>query len=172
MNMLCLTSTMDKFMKQTIINNILAYLTQELAVIETAARNAHLAAIDEQSIADTQYDTLAIEASYLAQGQSKRARELQQAITQIKALSIDAKNYVTQGALVQVAQSDQTPLVKQWFFIAPAAAGFNCAFEQQKVTVISPDSPLGNVLMNCFVDDDIDIVLGNRRCQYQILAIH
>ena len=66
--------------KEKIIQDILNYLRQELSIIQEAANNAHLAATDDQSVAETQYDTLAIEASYLAEGQSRRVDELKLSI--------------------------------------------------------------------------------------------
>jgi len=67
-------------MKAEVISKILTYLQNELASLSTAAKNAHLAAIDDQSVAETQYDTLAIEASYLAEGQSRRVEALKKSI--------------------------------------------------------------------------------------------
>ena len=66
--------------KQALVELIISDLQQALNQAISAANEAHAAAVDDQSVAETQYDTLAIEASYLAEGQSKRVQELQKAI--------------------------------------------------------------------------------------------
>ncbi|WP_284243902.1 GreA/GreB family elongation factor [Thalassotalea insulae] len=155
-------------MKQQIINKVIEHLKQELTAISAAAKAAHSAAIDEQSIAETQYDTLAIEASYLAQGQSLRAQQLNQAINQIKSLSLATSNKVTLGSLVHLEQAEQGT---QWFMILPAAPGFRCTIEQQEITVITPDSPVGKSLQGKQIDDEITLQLGTRKVSAEIIQL-
>ena len=66
--------------KNKILDAVLSYLYLELSHCEQAANNAHLAATDDQSVAETQYDTLAIESAYLAEGQSRRLIEFKVSI--------------------------------------------------------------------------------------------
>lgn len=151
-------------MKLTLINNIIRYLKDELQTSLTAANNAHLAAIDDQSIAETQYDTLAIEAGYLAEGQSRRAESLKQAIKSFEQLAeitsqiSEPHAVIKLGSIVQLAQ-DQP--MQQYFFIAPAAAGYRCEIEGKKFTVITPESPMGQSLINQGTTDEVSIKLGN-----------
>ena len=151
-------------MKLALIDNIIHYLTDELQNLFTAANNAHLAAIDDQSIAETQYDTLAIEAGYLAEGQSRRVESLKQAIISFEQLAEITKKMpephenIKLGSIVQLAQ-DQT--MEQYFFIAPAAAGYRCEVEGKKFTVITPESPMGKSLINQGLTDEVSIKLGN-----------
>jgi uncharacterized membrane protein len=73
--------------KQQLITIIVSSLSQQLQKAIAAANEAHAAAVDDQSVAETQYDTLAIEAGYLAEGQSRRVTEFQQAIDAYQALT-------------------------------------------------------------------------------------
>jgi len=160
-------------MKTLIINNILTFLKKELAMQLQAANNAHSAATDDQSIAETQYDTLAIEASYLAEGQSRRVEELQQAIRAFLQLSSEQKNnalnyVVTIGSLVQLFQDEES---KNWFFIAPAAAGFKTTIAQQNVTVVTPESPMGKALINLSVGDEVNLTLGSHQLNDHIVTL-
>lgn len=151
-------------MKFQLISKVLSHLNEELNTLLLAATNAHLAATDEQSIAETQYDTLAIEAGYLAEGQSRRVEELKGAIASFEQLSEviekspNEHNKVQLGSIVQLLQ-DQT--ADQYFFIAPAAAGFRCDIENKHFTVITPQSPMGKALLNRYLDDEVTIKLGN-----------
>ena len=153
--------------KKQLVDTIVTALTQELQQAIAAANDAHAAAVDDQSVAETQYDTLAIEAGYLAEGQSKRVTECQQAVEAYQAIKLtnfDETSFVVLGALVQLAADSKTD---HWFFIGPAAGGFRCQLDQQNITVITPQSPMGMALLGKQQEDDIQIMLGdNKRVDY------
>lgn len=158
--------------KKKIICDILAHLEHELLAIKNAANNAHLAATDDQSVAETQYDTLAIEASYLAEGQSRRVDEIQQdkqAIEQLVIRDFQEEMSISLGALVQLAQDDKNT---QWFFIASAAGGFRGVLNGQTYTVITPNTPMAKALTGKFIDDEIGLMIGINKQQYEIIAIY
>ncbi len=158
--------------KQQLVNIIITELTQELHKAIAAANEAHAAAVDDQSVAETQYDTLAIEAGYLAEGQSRRVTEFQQAIDAYQALtrfSFDEKSQVTIGTLVQLAADSAS---NHWFFIGPAAGGFRCKLAEQNITVITPGSPMGVALLGKQQDDDIEIMLGANKLEDYIAQLH
>ncbi len=147
--------------KTTLLNNVIKHLYAELKNSELAAKNAHLAATDDQSVAETQYDTLAIEASYLAEGQSRRVDEIKESILLFEQLV----NYVSQpcvqvkvGCLVQL---EKDKLANAWFYIGPAAGGFTCNINEQTFTLITPMSPMGSALIDKEEGDEVTIHLGN-----------
>ena len=157
--------------KKQLVNIIVGALTQELQKAINAANEAHAAAVDDQSVAETQYDTLAIEAGYLAEGQSKRVSEFQQAIEAYQALELvtfDENSTVTIGALVQLAADSES---RHWFFIGPAAGGFRCNLAEQAITVITPQSPMGIALIGKQQDDDIEIMLGANKLEDYIAQL-
>ncbi|MGB1199076.1 MAG: hypothetical protein ACPG46_08505 [Thalassotalea sp.] len=161
--------------KNILLKGLLTHLVNEHNILITAANNARAASIDEQSVAETQYDTLAIEAGYLAEGQAKRAAEINLAIEQIKALtlmSFNESSAINMGALVQIEQFKcAQPNNNQWYFIAPAGAGFTMKFEQCSVTVITPQSPLGQSMINKYVGDDIELPQANKAFAAEILCV-
>jgi transcription elongation GreA/GreB family factor len=139
--------------KRILINQVITHLQDELLILISAVKTAHLAATDEQSIAETQYDTLAIEAGYLAQGQSRRVVELQQAISLFQKLVIKPYfNTVSLGALVQLTKNQEN---NSWFFIAPAAAGFQSKIGNKSITLVTPEAPLGKALFGKKLHDEI-----------------
>jgi transcription elongation GreA/GreB family factor len=147
--------------KDKLIQLIISELEKELNQAINAANEAHAAAVDDQSVAETQYDTLAIEASYLAEGQSRRVQELHTAISDyhsLKVIDYNQNSAIALSALVQLSKDTQE---QHWFFIGPAAGGFRCALSEQRITVITPQSPMGLALLGKYQDDDIDIKLGN-----------
>lgn len=152
-----------KISKQALVALIISELKQELNQAISAANEAHAAAVDDQSVAETQYDTLAIEASYLAEGQSRRVQALHTALHDyhtVNLVDFNKNSALALTALVQLAQDEQEP---HWFFIGPAAGGFRCILSAQHITVITPKSPMGLALIGKYQDDDIDIKLGNNQ---------
>lgn len=147
-------------MKDELIKLLLEHIQQELCSLKEAANNAHLAAIDDQSVAETQYDTLAIEASYLAEGQSRRVQELTDATKQLAALTFKPSKSVVLGSMVQLSQDMD---IKHWFFIAPAAAGFKCKINERHVTVITPSSPMAKVLLGKEAGDEISLNIASNK---------
>ncbi len=155
--------------KEKLISNILNHLKNELSKTMLAAQNAHLAATDDQSVAETQYDTLAIEAGYLAEGQARRVQEIQDAIIKFERLDINENSSVVKlGALVQLENDKST---QHWFFIAPAAGGYKCNVDGQKYTVITPQSPMGTVLIGKYRDDDIELSIGANKINDYIFSV-
>lgn len=166
--------------KKEIIHKIVKHLSCELSTTQLAAHNAHSAAIDDQSVAETQYDTLAIEASYLAEGQSRRVEEIKYSIAQfeqLQARELTRSTTISIGSLVQLDKGESN---NEWLFIAPSAGGFKCVLQEGNVTVhitvITPHSPMGKALINKEIDDDVSIniqsikVKENGNCDY-IVAI-
>lgn len=164
--------TSTKIDKKVLVTLIIKSLKQELSQAINAANEAHAAAVDDQSVAETQYDTLAIEASYLAEGQSRRVQELQEALLNYQELTLvafDESKPIALSALVQLYADNKK---QHWFFIGPAAGGFRCQLNQQQITVITPKSPIGLVLMREFEGDNIDVMLGNGKLKDYIASVY
>lgn len=159
------------FNKQTLLTLIIKELEQELNQAISAANEAHAAAVDDQSVAETQYDTLAIEASYLAEGHSRRVQELQTAIADYNAMNLagfDENKPIALSAMVQLSKDRDN---QHWFFIGPAAGGYRCILSKKHITVITPSSPMGAILLGKYQDDDIDIELGNSHLADYITSV-
>jgi transcription elongation GreA/GreB family factor len=164
--------TSPKVDKKLLVSLIINNVKEELSQAINAANEAHAAAVDDQSVAETQYDTLAIEASYLAEGQSRRVKILQDALFSYKALALltfDENKPIALSALVQL-NSDKNK--QHWFFIGPAAGGFRCQINEQLITVVTPDSPIGKVLIGEYIDETISVMLGNGKLVDYIANVH
>ena len=163
--------------KKEIITLILAQLASELSNCEEAANNAHKAAVDDQSVAETQYDTLAIEAAYLAEGQSRRLLEIKASVAQYQKLlqqlsqqiCLDENSaYLCSGALIelfyQITSDKQTANqeLQQYYFIGPSAGGLKVTISVGEVIVITLASPIGKAINNKTIDDDYEFQAGNK----------
>ena len=157
--------------KKALVAEILARLKNDLANNMAAAEQAHKASTDEESIAETQYDTLAIEAAYLAEGRSRRVLEIQSAIKayqKLKLIKFDLDTQIAPGALVQLSQDKNR---NHWYFIGPAAGGQKLSQDNTQVTVITPQSPLGQSLIGKYQDDDLQLQIADRKLTDYISSV-
>lgn len=96
-------------MKSAVVAAVLAKLEQELAQLRLSAKAAESAATDEESKPENEYDTRALEASYLAEAQLQRVAALERAVKALKeGPALGKFSSVTTGALVQ-AECDGQP---------------------------------------------------------------
>ena len=137
-----------------------------------AAMLAYNTATHEENVAENKYDTLGLEASYLAQGQAQRVEECKADLAAFKALEpIEFSDPlpITIGALI-VLMDDQG--VEQYLFLGPAAGGLKFIYSDIEVTVITPSAPLGQALLGHFVNDEINMDIADQKLTYEIIAIY
>lgn len=158
--------------KNKLITKVMEHLTSQLLEAQTAAENAHKAATDEQSVAETQYDTLAIESAYLAEGQSRRILEFKLAIQAYENLVLQSftdEDAIALSAMVQLAADK---LQKHWFFIGPKNGGFRIDIDDEVVTIITPLSPMGKALVGKYVEDEITLQRGKNKMKDSVIRIY
>ena len=156
--------------KRTLLKAIIAQLQAELQTFTRAAKSARAEATDEQSRAENKYDTRGLEASYLAAGQARQVSELESAIAAFEALS-DRKFTVDEaiglGALVELEQNGE------WmhYFIGPCAGGTEAVCGKCEVLVITLQSPLGGQLQGRRQGDQLELTLGGKKRQVQVISV-
>ncbi|OBT07898.1 hypothetical protein A9264_05355 [Vibrio sp. UCD-FRSSP16_10] len=135
--------------KEQLRQELLQILTVSRQNALSAADSAHDDATHEQSVAETQYDTVAIEAAYLAHGQSKRVAECDEMINTIKSLfmrEFTQDDEIALGALVTV---DNT--LTCW--LLPVCGGFK--LKNDTIVVVTPQAPLGKLMMGAELEDTL-----------------
>ncbi|MBT0665288.1 GreA/GreB family elongation factor [Geobacter pelophilus] len=156
--------------KQELLQKIISQLTDDLHVLLTAAKTAHAAATHEENIPDNKYDTLALEASYVAQGQANRAREIRKSIEIYKQLKLYEANDETIRLTSLVALED--PLgARKLVFIGPIEGGLKIEHQGQEIVLITPGSPMGRELIGKCVGDSVEIEAGICRTEYDIVEV-
>ena len=155
--------------KEELREQILARLSADHRLLRQAAQSSHAAATHEENIPDSKYETLALEASYIAQGQANRAQEIKQAIAAYRSLVLldfDELSPIRMSALVLL--EDETGNERQ-VFIGPAAGGLTLPYRQRPLMLITPESPLGQELIGCRVDDCIQLEGTGK--EYEIISV-
>ena len=97
--------------KSALQQQVLARLADDLSVAERAAQVAHETATHEENIAENKYDTLGLEAAYLATGQARRAEAIRQVMAdwrQFRPGAYDARQGIQRGAWVCLATKPST----------------------------------------------------------------
>ena len=159
---------MDKFLLK---QQVLERLAQDLLQAEQAARVAHETATHEENIAENKYDTLGLEAAYLATGQAQRADAIGQVMAnwrQFRPGPCEASQGIQLGALVCLADSNGQ---QQQLFLGPVGGSMKLVCGDQLVQVISAEAPLGKALLGKFEGDEVTIQVAQIRQQFEVLRV-
>ncbi|AMW84913.1 Transcription elongation factor [Pseudomonas yamanorum] len=157
--------------KHAVHQLVLDKLAVDLDIAQRAAQTAYETATHEENIAENKYDTLGLEASYLAAGQARRVEEIKQALTLCQNMQLrayDDQRGIEVGALLGLVDENDR---QQWLFLAPDGAGLKVDMVGQPVTVITPRSPLGKSLLGKFEGDEVEILVGGARQQFAVTEV-
>jgi transcription elongation GreA/GreB family factor len=155
--------------KQHLLELIVARLEADLDIAQRAALTAYEAATHEENIAENKYDTLGLEASYLAAGQARRVEEIRQSLALYRNWSVkpfDDSRGIQVGDLVTLPPVGGQP---RYFFLGPDAAGLKVEAHDGWVTVITARAPLGQSLLGKFEGDEVEMVINGSRQSFEVI---
>src|SRR6185437_13939115 len=118
--------------KAQLLKRIVASLMENLALLEKAARASHAEATHESSKAENKYDTRGLEAAYLAGGQARQAREIQESIkvyTTLHLKEFGATESIDLSAVVEL----ETERTLGTYFIGPRSGGLEVEYEGAEI---------------------------------------
>lgn len=148
-----------------------AELVTQLEAALAVATAAHAATVEGATHAESRpendKDTRAVEQQYLARGQAQRVVELQDALVALASwapprFGDDAP--IALGALVTIEEDGDERRV----FIAPAGGGNQLS---GGVQVVTPKSPLGQLLLGKQAGDEVELGSGVRARTLAIVAV-
>lgn len=157
--------------KPRVLQRIIETLEIDLDVAIRAAQTAYETATHEENIAENKYDTLGLEASYLAAGQARRVEEIRQSLTQYRNLTLkpfDELRGIQSGDLIVLESASG---VARQLFLGPDAAGLKVSVDEGLVTVITAKAPLGQTLLGKFDGDEVEIVVNGSRQSFEIVQV-
>src|SRR3954470_17376578 len=153
--------------KSLLQQQVLERLAEDLLQAEQAARAAHEVATHEENVAENKYDTLGLEAAYLASGQARRAETIRQAMAswrRFRPSPYDASKGIQLGALVCLVDSDGK---QQQLFLGPDGGSMKLMSGAQLVQVISIEAPLSRAMLGKFAGDEVSIQVALARQQFE-----
>lgn len=156
--------------KRALIASIISQLEENLAAAKDSARISREAATNEESKPENEYDTRALEASYLAGAQSRRVVEIEDLISifkfiQVKDFRPDEK--ISASALVEVELDGK----KSFLFIMPKGGGLSLKVQGHNVQIVTPTSPLGEALLDLKAGDSAVVEIGEADIEYDIISV-
>jgi transcription elongation GreA/GreB family factor len=157
--------------KQEVLQGIVEKLEIDLDIAIRAAQTAYETATHEENIAENKYDTLGLEASYLAAGQARRVEEIRQALAAYRNLVLrpfDDRRGIQSGDLIDLESESG---VQQTLFLGPDAAGLKINIAKTLVTVITAKAPLGQNLLGKFDGDELEITVNGSRQLFEITQV-
>jgi len=159
-------------LKAELKQQLLKLMQQELDAAFDAVNEAHANATHEQSKPENQYDTLALEAAYLAHGQSERIAELQDQIAilnnfELREFSED--DQIAAGALIQLLNSNEDTTKLLWML--PVAGGEVLTSGESKITTVTPEAPIAQELIGRYEGDEITLNLPVGQQSFEIYKI-
>ncbi|MBC8001944.1 MAG: GreA/GreB family elongation factor [Opitutaceae bacterium] len=156
--------------KSKLMAAILRRLRDDHEMFVKAARAAHAEATHEQSKAESKYDTRGLEAGYLAIGQGRKIADLEEdmaALEKLGAPTFAVKDPVDLGALVELTSTTGS----SFYFVAPRAGGLEVEFEKMEIWVITPQSPIGQLLMGRAAGEKFRFGAGSSAVTYDIVEV-
>ncbi len=157
--------------KRAILAEMIKLLEEQIEILNKSAASAH----DEATHADTKqegkYDTRAIEASYLAGAQYERARQMSTNTSILKSLPLRTFNPdepIDVGAIVNL----KNPRKSACYFILPKVSGLIIDWHGQTITSLTPESQIGDQLLDQFQGDYIDLETPQGTQKYLIESVY
>ncbi len=157
--------------KKELLQEIITTLSADLMVLSTASRAAHAAATHAECLPDNKYDTTALEASYIAQGQANRAQEIRVALECYRTLTLhdfDCDTPIRLTALVTLEDGEGR---MRRLFLGPQAGGMKIADGDGEVVVITPASPLGRSLLGLRTGDEVKFGDDATAASFAVVAV-
>ncbi|MGJ8652470.1 MAG: transcription elongation factor GreAB [Opitutaceae bacterium] len=132
--------------KTRFFNRLIETLREELLHAVNASKDAAEYATNDESRAESQWDTQGLEASYLAAGQAGQAKQWAEAIEELQSEREDLlkpNDKVSLGALFKCDLGGS----EEVFYFAGVAGGQTIIMDDLEVTVLNSHSPLAGRLL-------------------------
>lgn len=155
--------------KIAVIKEFVKEFERELGLITASALAAHEAATHEEAKSEDKHDTRAIEASYLAKGQSVRILSLREALAEMKSYleNSSTSKKVEPGSLLTLSLQGKT----HYYFFSNNGGGTKINLDGISVNLLTKDSPLGDALFGAGTGDEVEVEIQNQLKAYRLEAI-
>lgn len=156
--------------KAKVLEALLANLSEVVAQAASAARVTREGATHAEAKPENAKDTRALEQTYLARGQAMRVEELIEQIQVLRfmPLSTFGERDAIGASALMLLESDAG---SRCLFLAPFGGGTELVVDGIEVMVITPQSPLGALVLGRFVGDEVEQRVRGQLREYAIVAI-
>lgn len=156
--------------KKQWIKAFITSLEKEIQLLKGAAIATLDAATNEESKPENQYDTRALEASYLAGAQAKRVNEIETVIQLFHTMNF--KNFapadpIDLTALVELKVDGK----RGRYLVMPSGGGISAAIAEESTQIVTPISAMGEAIMGLGAGDMAEFEIGQRARSCEILSV-
>lgn len=160
---------MNLELKSKIQKVLIEYIQKELELAsESLASSRDLLTQDDMK-PEGKYDTRRTEVGYLIQAQGKRVEELKRDLEVLSNFIPILTQKVEVGSLVQITNLEEE--IERLYFICPTLVGVSLEIENQKINVISFQSPLAQECITLSKDDYFEMQSPKGDCEYKIIEL-
>jgi transcription elongation GreA/GreB family factor len=154
--------------KSALKEELIGIVAADLETLERAHRSTMEGATHDQAKPENEKDTRALEQTYLARGQAKRAEDLRDALAALR--NMEVANFtpdqpVGVGALVTAEEGNRQVR------LLVALHGGGSRLAKGSVHVVTPRSPLGEALIGKRVGDVCEVLTGGNRRELELVGI-
>ncbi len=155
--------------KRDILAHMIDQLQADLLMLEQAVALARDTATHADCLGSSKYETMGLEASYLAQGQGVRLLQVERSLAYFKTIRLtESAKRVVLSSLLQLEDEHGGQML---LWLAAEAGGLKVQCGEHLITVITPKAPLGAALMGKVAQDDFEISIAGIKRSYEITAI-
>ncbi len=147
--------------KKQLTKALLAQVTAELEIAQRALKVSKDSATSSEAKQESKYDTRGLEESYLAQGQADQVAALESQVGILKSFAsreFGSSSFAGLGSILKLRLAEEESL----FFFAPAGGGRELQEQGEVLTVLTPDSPLGETLLARAARDKFQMPNGRK----------
>jgi hypothetical protein len=159
-----MASHMKTSRKERVIAALRASVAADLAALEAAAHAAHDAATHPEARPESDKDTRALEAGYLAGAQSARAAVVKRTAHEL-ALA-EARVF----SLLTLREDVKGRATKSLVLLSPWGGGQKLVVDDDAIAVVTPQSPLGAALVGKVAGDIVEVEAGGRVRELEVVA--
>lgn len=154
--------------KINILALIINQLKADITIAENAVKVARDTATHKDCLGSSKYETMGLEASYLAQGQGIRLLELERSLAYFKQLTPQPLDSIQLGSLVVLNDEHDE---QQPFLLAADAGGLKIPCQQHTITVITSKAPLGKAMVGKSTGEDFALKIAGKDRYFKVLSI-
>lgn len=139
--------------KLQIIAELISIREKDLALAKEAGESTKSLAQSEEFKAESKWDTRGIEAGYLASAQQRRIKEIESELNSLNTLcDLIKKQNDRQMEEIGVGSFVVTETIN--YFISFFTGGVKLTIDNQRIQVVSKDSPIGKKLIDSEIEYD------------------
>lgn len=152
--------------KEVLLKDVAQAFEKRIAELKKAVMTSQEMTRDAPGRIESRYDTSREETGWLTTGLGVVLGEMEHNYALFKCISPRPMSMVLMGACFEAVTLDGLTRIR--CLVCPGGSGLECESEGQKVTLVSPESPLA---VSAFGKSARDVFTVNDRIDYQILSV-